>query len=153
MVARFGKGYIQVRVGGSRSLAALACPNHESNLKKIRLDHILERVAFLSQRGCQGFDSGGSAVVDGDDRSEKRAIEFVKPQGVDLLDIEGVVDTLRSENPIPANLGEVAYAFEQSVGHPGRTTASGGNDLERPGLSLQLQLGGRPPENRLQLLG
>ena len=78
-------------VGFARGLAALSGADDEAGLQQERLDHVFESVTLLAHGGGQCFDARRASLVDFDERGEKRPVEFVQAERVDLLDLQGLV--------------------------------------------------------------
>ena len=81
------------------------------------------------------------------------AIERVEAEGVDAEDVEGLVDDRRGESAISANLGVVACAHEQPVGHARRAAGATGDGGQRVVVGLERKALRRPVQDLREFFG
>src|SRR5262245_40963670 len=102
----------------------------EPLLEEEGLVDILDGVARFAQRCSDGVYPDGPAVVVLDDHEEEPPIHLVEPGVVDLEPLRRGLGDGGGDRSLAEDLGEIAGAAEDSVGHARRPPRSGG-DLAR----------------------
>src|SRR6185312_14995336 len=83
-----GRLEAEVRVGASGGAAAPRRPLQEASLEEVRLQHVLDRVRLLADRGGQRRQSHGAARERRADRLQQLAVVAVQTFVVDLQQLE-----------------------------------------------------------------
>src|SRR5262249_32268405 len=128
---RWNRGWTpQVLVRLACSNPPSRCTPQEALLKEEGLIDILDGVARLAQRGGDGVDAHGAAVVVLDDDEQEAPVHLVEPGAVDLEPLGRGLGDGRGDGPLAEDLGEVAGAAEDPVGDA-RCPPRSGRDLAR----------------------
>ena len=120
-------------VGKTRRHSAARCAVDKSDLKKIGLDYLLDRVLFFMYGGGKGAESNGTAVEFLNDGPQELGVHFVQPVAVDLHSVKSLGRNLFGDAAIVIYLGEIAHAPKEAVDYTGCPTPATG-DLVGAGL-------------------
>ena len=110
--------------------AAAAGAQDQALLDQERLDHVLQRVARLGQRGGQRLDADRAAGVVLGDAAEVAAVHRVQPEPVHLQAGQRRVGDRAVDRVGAVHGGEVAHAAQQAAGDARRAAGAAG-DLGR----------------------
>ena len=116
--------------GCLRQAPPLPRARHEAQLQQVRLDHILERARILTHARGDRLDTGGAAAVHARERLHIRAVERIKPQGIDALELQRLVDGSQVKRAATAHLGEIAHTPQQPQGDARRAAAATGQAIQ-----------------------
>ncbi len=128
----------QVLIRQLRRPAPLSGSGDEGVLKQERLDHVLERVAFLAHGGGDGFHANRATVVDLDHRFQVDAVLVIEAAVVDAGQLESGFCDRHGELAVAFHGGVVAHPAEEPVGDARRAAAPPGKLPQ--GLPLHVQL-------------
>ena len=117
-----------VRKRGGHPAAGRAL--QEPLLDEERLQHILDRVAFLADRGGEILDADGPAGELVEHGAQELAVHHVEARGIDVEHRERTVGHGARDRAIGAHFGEVAHAPQQPV-DDARRAAGALRDLQR----------------------
>src|SRR5699024_7496364 len=89
---------------------------------------LLHRAGFLADGEGEGVDADGAAAVAADQCVERRAVEAVEAELVDVEDQQGRFGDAEVDAAVGVDVGEVADAAQQPV-RDARGAAGAGGDL------------------------
>jgi len=126
-------------------------PLDQAALEQVGLVHILDRVLLLADDDGQGRQPDWAAFELLANRAQDVPIEAIQTLLVDLEQIECRLSRLRSDDTAAANLGVIAHALEQPVGHPRRTATAGGDGHRAVLLDRDPEQHRRAPDDPAEL--
>ena len=95
---------------------ALPGPRHQRCLKQIWLDHIHQRVHFLSNRRRQRLDPGRPAAIDIDEGSHESPILLIEPAIIDAFQLQRGLGDRQVDLSGSFHRRKIAHSSQQTIG-------------------------------------
>src|SRR5215204_129525 len=143
----------EVGVGALGRDAAARSPLEQAALEQVGLVDVLDRVALLPhgdrERGETDLPAGEVRA----DRGEDLAVETVQALVVDLEEVERGARGVGVDVSTSMDLGKVAHALEQAIGHTRGAAAALGDRARPRGLDLDPEHAGGADDDPGEVAG
>jgi hypothetical protein len=114
--------------------------HQKSLLNQVRLQHILNRVTCLADRGSNVVQPDGTAIKLVNQGLQQPSILMVEPPRIDLKQVQSIMRDLVADLAITSNLGKITGATQQPIGDPRRTTRSLPSRIKKKPLNATMSL-------------